>query len=78
MSYKFSIKDTIIRNLGLLIKFTFQVILFMIGLNVITTNNDQTFKLFLTLIWCFLYFAHIKFNPTIIYKNKKGDRTEEY
>lgn len=81
-NYIFSLKKTLLRNIGLLIKFVFQIILFVIGLKAITnyTNpfTDQFVVLFLTLVWCFIFLTHFRFNPRLIFVDKKGYVREEY
>lgn len=75
---KFMIKETLERNIGLLVKSTFSIMLFMIGTKTITNHNDPTTTLFLTLIWCYVFLVHFRFIPKLIYRNDKGDRWEEY
>lgn len=74
---KFQLKQTTTRNIGLLVKSTFSLFLFMIGLSKIAEFGDQSTVLFLTLIWCYIFLTHFRFNPRLIYQNKHGD-IEEY
>lgn len=74
---KFQLKQTAIRNIGLLVKSTFSIMLFMIGTKTITNHNDPTTTLFLTLIWCYIFLTKFRFNPVLIFKDKRGN-IEEY
>ena len=76
MEQKFSLKETIRRNIGFILKSLSSIMLFIIGIIAIDKSIDQFVALFLTLIWCYIFFTHLKFRPRIIYKNKKGDILE--
>lgn len=66
----FMVKETILRNLGLVIKTTFSIILFYIGLRAITNTTDPTTILFLTLIWCYIFLVRFRFRATLIFKQE--------
>lgn len=63
----FMIKETLLRNLGLVIKTSFVVILFCIGLGAINNAPDQLTILFMTLIWCYIFLCKFRFNPALIF-----------
>lgn len=75
---KFSLKKTLLHNIGLLAKTSFTIVLFIIGLNVIVETPDFTTHLFLTLIWCYMFIKGFRFSPSIIYVNKKGQIAVDY
>ena len=77
MAERLAIKLTLIKNIGLLVRFTFQIILFTIGIKTIAAQLDQTIVLFLTLIWCYVFMAHLRFRPTLVFINRKGQTFEE-
>ena len=73
---KFGFKKTLIRNIGLLVRSTFKIILFIIGLNTIADSQDQTTTLFLCLIWLYIFLVNFKFNPRLIFDTKNGEVEE--
>jgi len=64
----FMLKETVLRNIGLLIKTSFVLLLFGIGLNSIGNFEDATTILFMTLIWCYIFLVRFRFNLAVIFK----------
>lgn len=73
MKEKFSFKETLKRNWGLLIRYISAIILFLFGIGAISKSPDGTTVLFLTLGWCYVFFKELKFFPRVIYKDEKGN-----
>lgn len=77
----FSLKETLRRNIGYILRGLSRIVLFYIGLRSITiyTNPmmNQFTILFLTLIWCYIFLQTLRIrSPVIVYKNVKGDTIE--
>ena len=75
---RFLWKKTLLVNIGLLVKGVFNLVLFVIGLKAIVIFEDPLMVLFLILIWCYIFLTHFRFNPRLIFENKKGEREEYY